>query len=148
MWPNNVGIHALELVYPIHYVDQAEMENYDQVSSGKYTIGLGQRRMAVCTDREDVTSLCLTAVHRLLQNYNIEIPEIGHLQVGTETLIDNSKSVKSELMQLFEPYGVTDLEGVDAKNACYGATAAVFNAINWIESSSWNGRYVIQISNI
>ena len=36
-------------------------------------------------------------------------------------------------------HGNTDIEGVDCINACYGGTAALFNAINWIESSSWDG---------
>lgn len=33
-------------------VDQAELEKFDGVSEGKYTIGLGQTRMAFCDDRE------------------------------------------------------------------------------------------------
>lgn len=35
----------------------------------------------------------------------------------------------------------TDIEGVDSTNACYGGTAALFNCVNWVESSSWDGRY-------
>ncbi len=46
---------------------QGELEEYDGVSSGKYTIGLGQTKMGFCTDREDVHSLCLTVVTRYLQ---------------------------------------------------------------------------------
>jgi len=46
-------------------------------------------------------------------------------------------------MDLFQVHGNTDIEGIDSKNACYGSTAAVFNAINWIESSSWDGRNAI-----
>ena len=65
--------------------------------------------------------------------------DIGHLEVGTETLIDKSKSVKTVLMQLFSASGNTDLEGIDTTNACYGGTAALLNAVNWIESSSWDG---------
>ena len=63
--------------------------------------------------------------------------------MGTETIIDKSKSVKSVLMQLFEESGNTDVEGVDTTNACYGGTAALFNAVNWVESSSWDGEYNI-----
>lgn len=37
--------------------------------------------------------------------------------------------------------GNTDIEGVDSSNACYGGTAALFNCVNWLESSSWDGRY-------
>ena len=33
-------------------VDQAELEKFDGVSTGKYTIGLGQTKMAFCDDRE------------------------------------------------------------------------------------------------
>lgn len=63
--------------------------------------------------------------------------------MGTETLIDKSKSVKTTLMDLFAASGNHDVEGIDSKNACYGSTAAVLNAVNWIESSSWDGRYAI-----
>ncbi|KAI7983491.1 Hydroxymethylglutaryl-CoA synthase [Camellia lanceoleosa] len=37
--------------------------------------------------------------------------------------------------------GNTDIEGVDSTNACYGGTAALFNCVNRVESSSWDGRY-------
>lgn len=33
-------------------VDQTELEKFDGVSAGKYTIGLGQTKMAFCDDRE------------------------------------------------------------------------------------------------
>ena len=33
-------------------VDQTELEKFDGVSAGKYTIGLGQKKMAFCDDRE------------------------------------------------------------------------------------------------
>ena len=62
-------------------------------------------------------------------------------QVGTETIQDKSKSVKTVLMELFVSHGNSDVEGVDCINACYGGTAALFNAVNWIESSSWDGRW-------
>lgn len=66
---------------------------------------------------------------------------IGRLEVGTETILDKSKSVKTVLMQLFEESGNYDVEGIDTTNACYGGTAALFNALAWIESSSWDGKY-------
>lgn len=144
-WPEKVGILGIELVFPSTFVDQTELEEFDKVSAGKYTVGLGQSRMGFCTDREDINSLCLTVVSKILKRYNVDYKEIGRLEVGTETIIDKSKSVKSCLMQLFEPNGVTDLEGIDTTNACYGGTAALFNAINWIESSSWDGRLALVV---
>lgn len=92
----------------------------------------------------DIYSLALTAVSRLLKNYEIDTNTIGRLEVGTETLLDKSKSVKSVLMQLFGEN--TNIEGVDTINACYGGTNAFFNSVNWIESSAWDGRDAIVVA--
>lgn len=145
MWPENVGIHAIEIIFPSQYVDQNDLETYDKVSSGKYRVGLGQEKMGFCNDREDINSLCLTVVKKLMERYDIDPRNVGRLEVGTETIVDKSKSCKTVLMQLFESY-TTDIDGIDTTNACYGGTSALFNAINWIESSSWDGRYAIVVA--
>ena len=49
-------------------------------------------------------------------------------------------------MQLFEPHGNTNVEGVDTVNACYGGTNALFNTVNWMESSAWDGRDAIVVA--
>lgn len=49
-------------------------------------------------------------------------------------------------MQLFEPCGNTNIEGVDTVNACYGGTNALFNTLNWMESSAWDGRNAIVVA--
>ncbi|KAH0949471.1 hypothetical protein HN011_004148 [Eciton burchellii] len=146
MWPKDVGIRALEVYFPAQYVEQTELETFDGVSAGKYTIGLGQSRMGFCNDREDINSLCLTVTHHLLERYGVKPQDIGRLEVGTETIVDKSKSVKSVLMQLFEPYDCTDIEGADTTNACYGGTAALFNAVAWVESSAWDGRLALVVA--
>ncbi|KAJ3333256.1 hypothetical protein HDU76_010076 [Blyttiomyces sp. JEL0837] len=103
--------------------------------------------MTVCDDREDINSICLTAVKSLLEKYNVDPTTVGFLEVGTETIIDKSKSVKSVLMQLFTESGNYDIEGIDSKNACYGGTNALFSAINWLESSySEAGKYAIVVA--
>jgi hydroxymethylglutaryl-CoA synthase len=79
----------------------------------------------------------------LFEKYSISPSDIGRLEVGTETLTDKSKSVKTSLMQLFGQN--TDLEGVTSVNACYGGTAALFNSISWLESSDWDGRYALVV---
>lgn len=99
--------------------------------------------MACTDDREDINSFLLTVTANLMEKYNVDPKSIGRLDVGTETIIDKSKSVKTVLMHLFAASGNTDIEGLDSKNACYGSTAALFNAVNWIESSSWDGRDAI-----
>jgi len=141
--PQDVGILGMEMYFPRRCISEEDLEAFDGVAKGKYTIGLGQEFMACTDDREDINSFALTVVSSLLRKYNIDPRSIGRLDVGTETIIDKSKSVKTVLMDLFEKHGNTDIEGIDSKNACYGSTAAVFNAINWVESSSWDGRNAI-----
>lgn len=47
-------------------------------------------------------------------------------------------------MQLFGDN--TNIEGVDNINACYGGTNAFLNAVNWVESSGWDGRDAIVVA--
>jgi len=44
----------------------------------------------------------MTVVSSLLEKYNIDPKKIGRLEVGSETMIDKSKSIKTFLMQIFE----------------------------------------------
>jgi hydroxymethylglutaryl-CoA synthase len=88
--------------------------------------------MAVVNDREDINSISLTCVKNLLEKNNVKPSRIGRLEVGTETLIDKSKSVKTTLMSLFAQSKNYDIEGVTSINACYGSTNALFNTLNWI----------------
>lgn len=92
----------------------------------------------------DLYSIALTTVSSLLKKYNIDPDSIGRLEVGTESMLDKAKSCKSVLMQLFGSN--TDIEGADTYNACYGGTSALLNAVNWIESSSWDGRTAIVVA--
>ncbi|KAJ7043732.1 hydroxymethylglutaryl-coenzyme A synthase N terminal-domain-containing protein [Mycena alexandri] len=144
--PKDVGILAMETYFPLRCISEADLEEYNGVSKGKYTIGLGQEYMAWPDDREDINSFALNAVSGLLEKYNIDPKSIGRIDVGTETIIDKSKSVKTTLMSLFAESGNFDIEGIDSKNACYGSTAALYNAINWVESSSWDGRNAIVVA--
>eukprot|EP00898_Chlorokybus_atmophyticus_P000505 jgi/Chlat1/1455/Chrsp12S02007 len=144
--PENVGILAMEVYFPNTAIKQADLEVFDGVSTGKYTIGLGQQMLAYCTDREDVVSISLTVVQSLFEKYDIDPRSIGRLDVGSETILDKSKSIKSSLMALFEESGNSDVQGIDSLNACYAGTAALFNAINWVESSGWDGRYALVVA--
>ena len=140
----NIGILAIEVYTPRTFISQSAFEEHTGVSSGRYTLGLGQDGMAVTGDAEDVNSMALTVTHSLLEKYNIDPASVGRLEVGTETLVDKSKSTKTVLMDLF--LGNTDIEGATVINACYGGTSALLNAFNWVESDSWDGRYAIVVA--
>ena len=47
----NVGILAMEAYVPKRFVSQDDLESFDGVGKGKYTVGLGQREMAFVDDR-------------------------------------------------------------------------------------------------
>ncbi|KAK4531785.1 hypothetical protein CCYA_CCYA09G2642 [Cyanidiococcus yangmingshanensis] len=137
-----VGILAMEVYFPRTYVDQHALETFDGVSSGKYTVGLGQEAMSFCGDREDVRSMCMTVVQTLVEKHHIDYNDIGRLEVGTETIIDRAKSIKTALMSLFEQSGNFEVEGIDSTNACYAGTNALFNTIAWCESRTlYDGRF-------
>lgn len=102
--------------------------------------------MACVSDREDVNSISLTVLRSLLKKHDVDPKQVGRLEVGSETLLDKSKSVKTVLMSLFQESGNHDIEGVTSINACYGATNALFNSLNWLHSPSWDGRYAIVVA--
>lgn len=142
----NLGILGLEVYFPSTYVEQEALEKYDGVSQGKYTVGLGQKNMGFCSDREDINSVALTAVQSLMEKYDVPYEKIGRLEVGTETVVDKSKAVKTTLMALFAEHDNHDIEGIDTTNACYGGTAAVFNALAWLGTEECDGRYAIVVA--
>jgi hydroxymethylglutaryl-CoA synthase len=87
------------------------VESYDGAPSGKYTIGLGQSNMSFCSDTEDVISMALSVVSGLMRKYQIDYTQIGRLEVGTESIVDKSKSIKSQLMALFTAHDNHEIEG-------------------------------------
>jgi len=54
--------------------------------------------MSFVNDREDINSITLTCVNNLMIKNNITKEMVGRLEVGTETIIDKSKSLKTNLM--------------------------------------------------
>lgn len=143
--PKHVGIHAADVYFPKTSVRQQDLETHSGVPQGKFTIGLGQQNMSYVSELEDINSIMMTAVQNLLEKYDIDPMQIGRLEVGTETLIDKSKSVKSTICQLLTDHGNHDVEGIDSVNACYGGTAALLNSLAWVESSSYDGRYALVV---
>mmetsp|Transcript_155323 Transcript_155323/g.282450 ORF Transcript_155323/g.282450 Transcript_155323/m.282450 type:complete len:872 (-) Transcript_155323:187-2802(-) len=170
----NVGYHTIEIYYPQFYFKQIEMEEWDADPSrygpsviGKYTKGVGQIEARYPTDDEDPVSYAMTATHRLLERierdgfnetarYSVDGKAhsiwnaVGRLDIGSESLIDRSKSMKAYLMDMFERFGdaatgLGNIEGVDMYNACYGGQAAHLCCLNWVESDRWDGRYAICI---
>ena len=139
------GIHAIEMYVPRHAVKATALEKAHGVE-GKYTQGLMMTEFCGTGEDEDPVSIGLTAVSRLMYRYNVKFSEVGMMYVGSESLIDRSKSIKSNLMMLFNEHGCYDVEGSDTYNACYGGTAALLTCMNWVVSATWDGRWALAVA--
>ena len=104
------------------------------------------REIATCDEDEDVVTMALTVVSRLVEAHGLRYEDVGMLQVGSESLLDRSKSIKSHLMRLFEASGNHNVEGIDNYQACYGGTAALLTCTNWVESEAYDGRWAIAVT--
>ena len=142
-----MGICAMELYLPVWRVSQAELELLDSEEFGpgvigKYTKGMGLHESRFVSDDEDPVSMALSALHRLMASLEKTAglgasspwEQVGRLEVGTESIIDRSKSMKSYLMEPFERRGLVDVEGVDAYHACYGGSSVLLGAANWVRA--------------
>lgn len=93
-WPVDVGIVSMEVYFPNQFVEQSELEEFDGASTGHYTKGLLQTRMGFCGDNEDVNSLSLTVVDRLMRkvrgifcHFNLESRSRSLCSLGYPTKI-------------------------------------------------------------
>jgi hydroxymethylglutaryl-CoA synthase len=134
------GIVAMHAHIPANFVAHDALEASDGVAKGKYTVGLMQRSMAVCDTNEDVVSMSMNAVAGLFERWQLDAADVRRVEVGHESPVDKSKSVKTFLMPLLKQLGAGhDIEGTDCINACYGGTQALLNAIAWTQSPAYDG---------
>ena len=101
-------------------------------------------RYAACGEDEDAVSMALTVMQRLLGHCGVQPAEVGALRVGA-TLLDRSKSMKTELMALLEAGEHADAEGVDHACASNGGPSALQSCFSWAQSESWDGRWAVAV---
>lgn len=56
----------------VQCISEEDLEVYDGVAKGKYTIGLGQSFMAFADDREDINSIALTGTSSSLPSLRLD----------------------------------------------------------------------------
>ena len=71
----NLGIIDIEIYFPRYYISQYELEEYDKIPHGKYTVGLGQINMSFVDDNEDINSMCLTVLDKLIKKIIYPYPK-------------------------------------------------------------------------
>jgi hydroxymethylglutaryl-CoA synthase len=138
-----IGIDALGVAVPRRYVDMVELARARGIEPGKYVEGLGAREMAVAEPGEDTVALAALAGSRALAASEIDRSNLGLLIVGTETGVDHSKPVASFVHGLLEL--PRTMRVYDTQHACYGGTAGLMAAVDWIASGAAAGRSALVI---
>jgi hydroxymethylglutaryl-CoA synthase len=138
-----VGIEALAIAVPRRYVDIEELARARGVDPAKYTSGLGAREMAVADPGEDSVALAASAAAQLVRTHDVDPSRIGMLVVGTETGVDHSKPVASHVQGLLKLPRA--MRVFDTQHACYGGTAGLMAATEWIASGAGAGRVAVVV---
>lgn len=123
-----VGIDTIAF-YTSHYVlELGSLASARGVDPEKFSIGLGQHKMAVPAPGEDIVTLAANAGLRAIQN--VDAKSIEMLLFATESGIDQSKAAGiyvHDLLGLSERCRVIEL-----KQACYSATLALQLALPFL----------------
>jgi len=143
MSSRTIGIDAIALAVPEGYLELAELAGVRGVEPGKYVNGLGVKQMAVARAHEDPVALATNAARRVMKLGNIDPATIGMCIVGTETAVDHSKPIAAWVHRVC---GLpTNCRSFETKHACYGGTAGLMNAMDWIASGSARGKKALVI---
>ena len=100
-----------------------------------------QERYSVCGEDEDALSMSLTALNSLMRRCWVRPGAVGQLQLSSASLLDRSKSMKTEVMALVEADGSAVAEGIDSSSA----DAALRACALWVEGVGWDGRWAIAV---
>ncbi len=123
-----VGIDKINLAVPHHYIDMVELAKTRGVDPDKFTIGIGQDRMSYALPNEDAIAMAANAAEPILTSEDKE--QIDQVIFATESGVDYSKSGATFLMELLviQPFA----RAFEIKQACYGATAGLLNACDYV----------------
>lgn len=139
-----VGIEALFVALPRHFLDLGVLARANGVDPQKYWFGLGGRRMAVPAPEEDPVVLATSAARGLLAVSGVDASRIGLVVVGTESGVDGSKPIAA---WVHRAAGLSNgCRVFDVQHACYGGTAALRIAVDRILSGGCSGRKALVIA--
>lgn len=124
----DIGIDKIGFYSPHVYVDMEKLAEARDVEPAKYTIGIGQERMAIAPLHQDSVSMAANAALSILDDEDRE--KIDFVLFGSESGVDHSKSGAVWVHQLT---GIQkNARSVELKQACYGATAGLKMALGHI----------------
>ncbi|MEM6812620.1 MAG: hydroxymethylglutaryl-CoA synthase [Pseudomonadota bacterium] len=123
-----IGIDQISFYIPQHYLDLKTLAEEKGIDPNKYIHGIGQEKIAIPSQHEDVVTMGAEAAHPLLQD--LDLNSIDTVLFATETSIDQSKSAGIYVHRLL---GLpSNCRNVELKQACYSATAALQLACGYV----------------
>lgn len=139
-----VGIDQVGLYMPRYVLSLDALAAVRGVPAEKIHIGLGAYKMAIAAPWEDAVTLGANAAARLFAQGQVSPDEIGLLLVATETAVDHAKPAS---IFLHEMLGIpSNCRTFELKHACYGGTAGVMIAADWIRSGAARGRKALVVA--
>ena len=140
----DVGIDQVGVYLPRYMLPLDRLAEARGVPVEKIHLGLGAHAMAVAPPWEDAVTLGANAAARALHNGDVDTDEIGLLVVATETAVDHAKPASIFLHELLGlPASCRTFE---IKHACYGGTAGVMLAADWIRGGAARGRKALVVA--
>src|SRR5262245_12440189 len=119
------GIDAIATYVPRLYLDlTGEWATARNIEVGKVTQGVGVRKMAIPDAHEDAATLAAMAAKRLIDQTKINPADVDYIAVGTETTVDQSKSIAAYVQGMLARHYNVDLSHCGTPQfqfACIGA---------------------------
>lgn len=138
-----VGIDKLGFYAPKTYLDLETLAQARNVDANKYTIGIGQKKMALPSYSEDVITMALEAADSILDEKDRH--NIDTVLFATETAVDFSKAAGIYMHTLL---GLkSSVRVLEVKQACYASTGALFMACDHVKVYP-NARVLILASDV
>lgn len=128
--PLAVGIDRISFATPHYYLNLEELAEHRGIDPNKFTIGIGQSEQSVPPNHQDIVTLAAQAALPLLPY--IDSNRLKMLIVGTESGVDASKSSALYVQNLLKltPW----VRSIEVKEACYGGTAALMMACDYVRA--------------
>lgn len=124
----DIGIDKIGFYVPKDYIDIVELAKRRDVDPNKFTIGIGQDKQAVPLPHQDAVTMAASSADSILTDDDKK--NLGMMIVGTESSVDESKSTAAFLMDLLDL--PEDIRAYEIKQACYGATAGLQTAYDFV----------------
>lgn len=140
--PLTVGIDRISFATPHYYLNLEELAEHRGIDPNKFTIGIGQSEQSVPPNHQDIVTLAAQAAFPLLPY--IDSNRLKMLIVGTESGVDASKSSALYVQNLLKltPW----VRSIEVKEACYGGTAALMMACDYVRAHAEKNQQVLVIA--